>query len=538
MAGAGTACSATTGRKARRAAPSDRFIAFALAAAELLVEAGPDGRVTYATGAFPMRLGRESETCLGQPARLLVAPEDRAAFDTAFALLLLRGRLLPFALHLAGPGRRAVALSGLVVPEAGDRQRLCLCFAPLPVSAPSAPAAAGADFVRESQSRLRAALDGGGASALGLLELVGPDGSGALRPEVMQEIGRMLTHDAGPDSIACELSEGRYGVLQGSVDDLTRLAARLEEVLAASGSKARLDTRTLPLQGDDGLTAVQATRALRHALVAFSGGGAAGFSDAGFDGGLAAFVAAATTRATALRRSLAERRFHLAFQPIMPLAGGPAHHFEALLRPHPTPGLPISNVQEFVTFAEAVGLSEELDWAVTDRVCDMLRHRDTPNLAWNLSGLSLQNPEFRRQLLARLDASPGLAGRLLAEITETAEIEDPAAALETTEGLRDRGVRLCLDDFGAGASALRYLRTFRVEFVKIDGSYVQSAVRSERERCFVASMVDLARTMDAQVVAERIETEAEARVMRELGVQFGQGYLFGRPGALPGRREA
>ncbi|MFN6956317.1 MAG: EAL domain-containing protein, partial [Acetobacteraceae bacterium] len=68
-----------------------------------------------------------------------------------------------------------------------------------------------------------------------------------------------------------------------------------------------------------------------------------------------------------------------------------------------------------------------------------------------------------------------------------------------------------------------------------DGIYVSQAPESERDRGFIAAMVDLARTVGAEVVAERIETEAQARLMQELGVTFGQGYLFGRPGSLPGR---
>ena len=95
---------------------------------------------------------------------------------------------------------------------------------------------------------------------------------------------------------------------------------------------------------------------------------------------------------------------------------------------------------------------------------------------------------------------------------------------------------VCLDDFGAGGAAFRYLREFGVDYVKIDGLYVRAATRGARERGFVASMVELAGTVGARVVAEMIETEEQAALMRDLGVQFGQGWLFGRPGTLPGAR--
>jgi EAL domain-containing protein (putative c-di-GMP-specific phosphodiesterase class I) len=191
-------------------------------------------------------------------------------------------------------------------------------------------------------------------------------------------------------------------------------------------------------------------------------------------------------------------------------------------------------VQEFVTFAETAGLSEELDWAVLATVCAAARRARQTRIAANLSGLTLQSPTFRERLLALLDAEPLLTHRLLIEITETAEIEDEAEAVRTVEALRARGLPLCIDDFGAGAAAFRYLRAFRVDYVKIDGLYVSAAGRSDQDRGIVAGMVDLARTVGARVVAERIETEAEAALMRELGVDYGQGWLYGKPGPLPG----
>ena len=124
--------------------------------------------------------------------------------------------------------------------------------------------------------------------------------------------------------------------------------------------------------------------------------------------------------------------------------------------------------------------------------------------------------------------------RLLIELTETAEIEDIATAAATLERLRALNIGLCLDDFGAGAAAFRYLRDFRVDYLKIDGAYVQGALRSERERKVVISMLDMARSAGAVTIAESIETSELAGLMEELGCSLGQGWLFGEPGPLPG----
>ena len=136
----------------------------------------------------------------------------------------------------------------------------------------------------------------------------------------------------------------------------------------------------------------------------------------------------------------------------------------------------------------------------------------------------------------RNEGSKLAASRLLIELTETAEIADLHEAASSMEQLRSVGVPVCLDDFGAGAAAFRYLRAFGVDYVKLDGEYVRAACKNRRDRALVASMIEIAAKSGAAVVAETIETEAEAALMQELGVSFGQGWLFGRPGNLPGLR--
>jgi EAL domain-containing protein (putative c-di-GMP-specific phosphodiesterase class I) len=242
-----------------------------------------------------------------------------------------------------------------------------------------------------------------------------------------------------------------------------------------------------------------------------------------------------------MRAALRERRFRLVYQPVVRMTDRSVHHYEALLRPIPTPNVPMQNTQEFITFAEAVGLSEELDWAVLETAIEALHATVDTSVAVNMSGLSMQNPAYRKRLLDRLSAlraegSKLAPSRLLIELTETAEIADLQAAASSMEQLRSVGVPVCLDDFGAGAAAFRYLRAFGVDFVKLDGEYVRAACKNPRDRALVASMIEIAGKSGAAVVAETIETEAEAKLMADLGVTFGQGWLFGKPGVLPGMR--
>ena len=124
--------------------------------------------------------------------------------------------------------------------------------------------------------------------------------------------------------------------------------------------------------------------------------------------------------------------------------------------------------------------------------------------------------------------------RPLIELTETVEIGDVKEAAQTVAELRAAGAPMCLDDFGAGAASYRYLRDFRVDFVKIDGSFVRRAENNARTHGMILSIVELANFVGAKVIAEMVETPAQAAMMREAGIDFAQGWLFGKPGLLPG----
>ncbi len=229
-------------------------------------------------------------------------------------------------------------------------------------------------------------------AAIGLIELTGEDGALAPRADLAACIQTVLASRGGAGALAADFGGGRFGLLPGEgMPDLGAIAGHVALLLAQHGLPGRIGTRTMAL-GEQALNPVQATRALRFALSAFARGGDAALAKAGFEGGLSGFVASAAERAAALGRTIAERRFRLAFQPIVLLADRQAHHYEALLRPIPTPGTPYGEASEFIALAETVGLSEALDWAVVETACEAARAAGTARIACNLSGRSLQSP--------------------------------------------------------------------------------------------------------------------------------------------------
>ena len=503
----------------------DRFLIFAFAAAELLVETDLQGRIIFAEGTFRTRFGHDAPEFLGRPVISLIAAADRPAFASAIGLMAEVGRLKPTVLRLADPRNTSFSVAGLRLEGNGDK--LVLTFAPLPRELPSGPQPSGPGLTGLAEEILRTGVPGG---PIGFLELTGPRGNFTPPQEVREVIQEKLNQEMGEGAVATELAAGRYGVLPGQAPlDLKALTKTLAGILQDRGvGDVAVGSMTLGLESE-GLTPLQATRALRFALAAFARGGNDALQKAGFQGGLAGFLDSASERATMVRRSIAEGRFRMAFQPIVNLSSRTTPHYEALFRPVSANEREMSPPSEFVALAEAMGLTEELDWAVVRAVCVAAARAGGTRVACNLSGLSLQSPKFREDMRMMLETTPGMAERLVIEITETAEIENEDEAIRMIELLREHQIPVCLDDFGAGAAAFRYLRAFKVDYVKVDGIYVANALQSERDRGFISAMVDLARTVGAQVVAERIETEAEATLMKELGVRYGQGYLFGKP---------
>lgn len=507
----------------------DRFVGFAFAAADLLAEVGPDGRIVFATGAFRERFGQDAEQFTGRLFHDLIAPEDRSGLEIGLSLLAARGRLTPIGLRLNTPERPEVALSGLRLPHRSGVAWLTMARMP---STPPNDAAALADMPLFREA-LAVRLLAEQPCDVGLVEVAGWSRlPAAARQDMQADIATAMRDAGGSGALAAEMGNGRFGLMATAAIDMKDLQARIARILQAGGAGRPVAGARIPLTLD-GVGAAQAIRAMRFALTCFAARGAHSVRAAGFTNGLRAFLDLTEAQAGAVRAAIERGRFRLLFQPVVALADRRIHHFEALLRPYPVAGREAETTQEFVAFVEAMGMADLLDAAVLQRLAETLAVTHT-RIAMNISGLSMQNAAFRANLLDHIDHDSGLCDWLMVELTETADIDDVAAAVQTVNRLAARGIPVCLDDFGAGYTAFRYLKEFKVDYVKIDGSYVHSPRASAPGSGFVGAMVDLARCVGARAIAEMVETDEQAERMAGLGVQFGQGWLFGRPGALPG----
>jgi diguanylate cyclase (GGDEF)-like protein len=251
-----------------------------------------------------------------------------------------------------------------------------------------------------------------------------------------------------------------------------------------------------------------------------------------FDAQLAAEHQERIDTEKALTEAVQRGEFVLAFQPQMSLVTGELAGAEALLRwNHPREGLRLPN--SFIPVAERTGLIAEIgEWVVGEVAATLgnwIRQGFDGRLAFNISPRQVERPDFfvkLRQTFA--DASVPLSVIEL-EFTESAAMEVSATVLEEIAALRADGARIAIDDFGTGYSNLARLRAMPLDRVKLDPSLIADIESSEKARVIVQAVVQLIKGVDCEIVAEAVETVAQADILRAMGCDTVQGYIFAAP---------
>jgi EAL domain-containing protein (putative c-di-GMP-specific phosphodiesterase class I) len=240
-----------------------------------------------------------------------------------------------------------------------------------------------------------------------------------------------------------------------------------------------------------------------------------------------------------LRQAMYEDRIEAFLQPIVDVRQGVVVAFEALarMRDHET----VVPAAQFIEVAEELGMAKELDRIVFRKALLHLKtiSRADPRakMFFNLSARSLNDVDWMRSLPA-LVAEHGIAcDKIVLEITEREALTNLSQIRTIIDELRQRDISFALDDFGSGFSSFLYLKYLSVDYVKIDGSFIQQIAIDDRDRIMVQHIHQIAREFGLKTVAEFVEDLETSQILAQIGVDYAQGYFFGYPVAGPSPTE-
>lgn len=530
-------------------AQRDRFVAFAFAAADLLLEIDHTGKILYASGAGRGVASKPANDLIGLDFKSMVAPEDRDFLDVVTSKVKPGVRMDPIPLNIeAKTGRhRRTIVSGFMLPG-GDEGRYFLTIS-LADRLPSTTYNADhrdkttglltqTAFMEAARERTRLTNEGDDEDALSMLVLHGLEklahthGQEAVDRFMKKLASRLKASSLAGDSVGL-LADGKVGVLHESgitQDDLEREAREVAaEMSAETGQEIKVESFSVDLSVP-GMSEEDASRAMIYAVKKFSESTGGEFKVTNLKDGAADLLKDTLQRVAQLRETMAARSFEIVYQPIVDLELRQVHHYEALTRFESN-----KSPANMISFAEEVGLIEDFDLLLVQRALEVLVEQSSmgklPQVAVNISARSLNSDVWVKSLSQVIQPFGEVRKQLAFEITETAKIEDFDRLNKIIQLFRKAGHMVCLDDVGQGSTSFQSMDLLQVDLVKIDGAYIQNAAKSARQLAMLKSIVTLCKDLKVEMVAEMIDNERQVKDMRTLGIEFGQGYLFAKPNA-------
>ncbi len=524
-------------------AQRNRFLAFAFASADLLLEVGNDGIITFALGAAQPLSVTDAASLSGRPIVELIALCDRGLLEHLIKTVEAGQRFGPLCVRIdAHNGQDQLMLSGCRFP--GNEGVICFTFS---YELRSGPAIATVErdahtglveaegFEAVAREALQSARKSGQDVKLSLFSFEGQeDFASRLQDEAAEEFlgqtGALLRAESFADAAGLQ-GDGKYAILhtgEAKLETITDKIQALSKSLDPEHEGIRVEAGTIALKSD--MSEQDAASALAFAVNQFStsDNGKAGME--ALSRSLEVLMEETGARMTRFRSMLASDKLAFMQQPIVDLKTKDLHHYEVLVRFEEN----ISPYQ-MIRFAEETGIVMELDDIILKQAINYLSTEGTNpavKLAVNVSGRSLSSTKFITDLYRAMTRVNFPRSNLMLEITESSIIADLEQANRVIQKIRKLGHQVCLDDFGAGAASFQYLRALTVDYIKIDGAYIRTALKRRREAMLLKAMAGLARDLDIGTIAESIETEDQSAMLLDLGVDQGQGYLFGRPSPL------
>lgn len=543
---------------------SSRLDALVSHATDAVTVLDEDGRITWISSAPSFPLVRSPQQIVGHFFTDLVHPTDRRRAAQAFTELLATDGVVTtthLRLSTAQGDQRPVELRGenrlgdpaingviLTVQDVSERTLLEDQLERLASRDPVTGVANRAQLEAHLQSAVLRRARRGGFAGLLLVDLddfravsdtLGHDAG----DELLRHAANRLEATAGDADLVARLDGDTFAVLLDdlqSVGDAQRRAERMLIGLRGRASVSGGHAVDIDAHGGLALGAAELPPRdiIRHADIALLEAKEAGAKEVvSFTDAMRNKVSERVELTGDLRQATERDEFDVEYQPIVEMATGRTVGVEALVRwSHPERGR--LSPATFVDLAEQTGLIRPLGELVLRQACREIAAllRRTPTaldyVSVNVSPRQLEDPDLTDVVISALDDAGLPADKLLLELTERSIATDPERLVQRLVELRALGIRIALDDFGAGYSFLSFLEDYPLDALKIDRSLVKSMAERTDAALLLQGIVQISDVANMKVIVEGIETEAQATRAQELGIKLGQGYLFARPAPL------
>jgi len=522
----------------------DRFVAFAFASADILMEIDPNGRIVFVDGNTLKHLSKVSEEIVGKNFYELIAVDDRDLAEyfigtnagnridnLSIRMRTKTGTSFPFLMS----GYRISELQGhFYLTFSAFRSGMNL--ADISRRDFGTGLLKKSEFCLSANRQLIMSRFSEKVPAMTLIYIKAMEGaevSADLMKEIICTSGDLVKIQSIGKDTAGLIADGIIGFVHNDLN-LKVLVEQLHLIIGKTTGQSKniqISTETIRLAASEDISENDSAQAIMFTIDHIVENRGKEVELGTLDAFYAEMVEATVEKISEFRQTIEEELFDLAFQPIVEVETGEISHFEVLTRLRGVSKF--SNPFQFIEFGEDIGMIPDYDFKMVCRSIDVLKkHKDQgtkPHLAINLSGSSLSSKLFLDKLYTLLTKNIEFCPQIMFEITESSKIGDIRAVNEYIRKLKKLGTKIGIDDFGAGEATFEYLRHLDVDMVKIDGSYLATKNAEDKEFNLLKSLSALCKDLGIDVIAERVETHEDKEIIRNCRIKYAQGYYYAKP---------
>ena len=515
----------------------DRFLAFAFASADLLLEISEDGTILFVTGAVKSLTGESGEELEGSNWLNLFSPFEQSRMLALQEEAPNGVRCGPFLINMdqKKTDRKAV-VTGIKMPYSHS------FFITISLSNELMEQMSSTiddefddsiynqhQFIDAAEQVFAFAKTTDKEADLTVFDFERTE----TIPEedwasIMGDIAKELRNQSLDGKAVAELADGRLGLIHDHNTDMEEIKGKIESLVKEKfPDSGDLDIKGRTIEGSaEELSAEDAEKAFYHTINELSQGNDISSDISNLSESLKTLVSENQEKIQKFTSYIETVNFTFNYQPVAKLNNHELCYYEMLCRFND------GDTKEWIKFGEDAGLAAQLDLAVCERVTNHLKNKlggSRTMYAMNLSRHSLPDGDFVEQFNELMEKHKDLNERLIFEITGARKISPEPPTQKFIKSLRERGFKVALDGLGADARSIEVLNTLECDFVKLESSYGTTLPDSQHDQTLVANLAKLCLEKGIKFIGKHIETKEQAELMKMLKVEFGQGFYFGKP---------